>query len=100
MRLVSRSEEDTVKQGELYSAGLKEGDIIGLDGNLGTGKTQFVKGIAMGFRVREIVNSPTFIIVNEYEGYIENRLIKIYHFDLYRLKSGAELEVIGFNEYG
>lgn len=43
MRLVSRSEEDTVKQGELYSAGLKAGDIIGLDGNLGTGKTQFVK---------------------------------------------------------
>ncbi|MGV8017943.1 MAG: tRNA (adenosine(37)-N6)-threonylcarbamoyltransferase complex ATPase subunit type 1 TsaE [Ignavibacteria bacterium] len=99
MRLVSRSEEDTVKQGELYSAGLKAGDIIGLDGNLGTGKTQFVKGIAKGFRVREIVNSPTFMIVNEYEGYIENRLIKIFHFDLYRLGTPSELGTLGFDEY-
>lgn len=99
MRIISRSAEDTVRQGELFSKELKPGDVIGLDGDLGTGKTQFVKGICSGFDVKEVVNSPTFIIVNEYRGTYNNSEIKIYHFDLYRLTSPAEIGTLGFEEY-
>jgi len=83
-----------------FAKELKRGKVLGLKGNLGTGKTQFVKGICDYFKVKEVVNSPTFIIVNEYEGTDgEAKRIKIYHFDLYRLSSASELSVIGFDEY-
>ena len=98
--IVSKSEKATIAAGRKFAQCLKAGSILGLEGNLGTGKTQFVKGICEYFNVKDVVNSPTFILVNEYKGFNENEEeIKIYHFDLYRLKSAAELEVIGFNEY-
>ncbi len=99
MRILSKSAEDTFKQGELFSKELEPGDVIGLDGDLGTGKTQFVKGICSGFGVNEVVNSPTFIIVNEYSGKYRTKELKIYHFDLYRLTSPGELGTLGFEEY-
>lgn len=83
-----------------FAEKLKPGRVLGLKGNLGTGKTQFVKGICEHFKVKEVVNSPTFIIVNEYEGTNgDKKQFKIYHFDLYRLNSASELSVIGFDEY-
>lgn len=98
--IVSKSEKETIKAGRKFAEGLKPGSIIGLKGNLGTGKTQFVKGVCEYFKVKDVVNSPTFILVNEYKGIKGNgEEIKIYHFDLYRLESAAELEVIGFEEY-
>ena len=98
--IVSKSEKETITAGRKFAEELKPGGILGLKGNLGTGKTQFVKGICDYFKVPDIVNSPTFILVNEYKGTgKDENEIKIYHFDLYRLKSPAELEVIGFNEY-
>ncbi|MFA5011529.1 MAG: tRNA (adenosine(37)-N6)-threonylcarbamoyltransferase complex ATPase subunit type 1 TsaE [Ignavibacteria bacterium] len=98
--IVSKSEKETIAAGRKFADELKRGSLVGLKGNLGTGKTQFVKGICNYFKVQDIVNSPTFILVNEYKGIDkDNNEIKIYHLDLYRLKSPAELEVIGFNEY-
>ena len=98
--IVSGSERQTKSAGKDFAKELKRGSVLGLKGNLGTGKTQFVKGICEHFKVKEVVNSPTFILVNEYTGYDEDtKEIKIFHFDLYRLKSAAELEVIGFDEY-
>ena len=83
-----------------FAEELKPGRVLGLKGNLGTGKTQFVKGVCEHFKVKEVVNSPTFIIVNEYEGTdADKKGFKIYHFDLYRLNSASELSVIGFDEY-
>ncbi|MDD5362616.1 MAG: tRNA (adenosine(37)-N6)-threonylcarbamoyltransferase complex ATPase subunit type 1 TsaE [Ignavibacteria bacterium] len=99
MRIVSGSANETIKQGEIFSKNLKAGDVIGLEGDLGTGKTQFVKGICNGFSVSEVVNSPTFIIVNEYSGESGSEALKIYHFDLYRLNMPEELGTIGFDEY-
>jgi tRNA threonylcarbamoyladenosine biosynthesis protein TsaE len=100
MIINSKSSEDTVKEGEKYASRINPGDVLGLDGELGTGKTRFVKGICNYFKVREVVNSPTFIIVNEYSGFwIDGSEIKIYHFDLYRLKTPGELGTIGFDEY-
>jgi tRNA threonylcarbamoyladenosine biosynthesis protein TsaE len=99
--IITRTESETVQAGFEFAADLNYGDIIGLEGELGTGKTQFVKGICRYFKVKDIVNSPTFIIVNEYTGskQSEDKPIRIYHFDLYRLEKPYELEIIGFDEY-
>jgi len=96
----STSTKDTMRIAKDFAEELKPGRVIGLKGNLGTGKTQFVKGICEHFKVKEVVNSPTFILVNEYEGTdTDKKHFKIYHFDLYRINSAAELSVIGFDEY-
>jgi len=97
---ISKSQDETIEIGKNYAADLSPGSVIGLKGNLGTGKTQFVKGVASYFRVTEIVNSPTFLIVNEYlANYGSNNGLKIFHFDLYRINTPEELSTIGFDEY-
>lgn len=88
------SVEDTVLLGEKLGKVLKSGDIICLVGDLGTGKTHFVKGVAEGLNIKEPITSPTFAIVNEYEG-----RLKLYHFDVYRVNDPDEIEAIGFDEY-
>ena len=70
------------------------GDIICLIGDLGTGKTHLTKGIAEGLGIKEHITSPTFNIVNEYEG-----RLKFYHFDVYRLGSSDEMYELGCDEY-
>jgi len=99
--LISKSEKETIAAGKKFAEGIKPGDVIGLKGNLGTGKTQFVKGISSYFKVKDTVNSPTFLIVNQYEGIdpASGKGISINHFDLYRLKFKEELETIGFDDY-
>jgi tRNA threonylcarbamoyladenosine biosynthesis protein TsaE len=92
--IYSSSEEETIKIGEELGKLLKPGTIIGLNGELGTGKTVFVKGIARGLNTLEEPNSPTFVIMNKYEG-----RIPLYHFDLYRISSAEELEGIGYEDY-
>jgi tRNA threonylcarbamoyladenosine biosynthesis protein TsaE len=94
-RKFSSSQEDTKNLGHEFAERLSPGDIVGLYGELGTGKTQFVKGICEYFQITDKVNSPTFTIVNEYRG----SRIRINHFDLYRLKNIAELKEIGFDNY-
>ena len=99
--ITSKSEAETIQTGFEFAKTIKLNDVIGLDGELGSGKTQFIKGICNYFHVEETVNSPTFIIVNEYNGkfYPDERILKIFHFDLYRLNHPSELEVIGFDDY-
>ena len=99
--IITKSPEETITAGFKYASGIALGDIIGLKGNLGSGKTQFVKGVCKYFQVSEIVNSPTFLIVNEYKGIepVSKNPIHIHHFDLYRISSKEELETIGFEEY-
>lgn len=76
------------------ASSLKPGTVIALDGELGAGKTVFVKGIAMGLGIFEDITSPTFTIVKEYSG-----RLKLYHFDVYRIEDSSELFQIGFDEY-
>lgn len=98
--LISQSPEETVIIGARYAKGLEVNTIVGLFGNLGSGKTQFVKGICQHFRVRDIVNSPTFILMNQYKGYDNfNKPLTINHFDLYRLKNHDELIELGIESY-
>ncbi len=95
IQLESQNVEDTLAIGRAMGAALAPGDVVGLVGCLGAGKTHLTKGIAVGLSVpddRE-VNSPTFVLVNEYEGRIH-----IFHLDAYRLSSADELEALGFAE--
>lgn len=92
----SLNEQDTYNIAGLVAKDLKAGDIILLDGDLGAGKTQFVKGVvhSLGGDLNQ-ATSPTFTIVNEY---LVNGT-SIYHFDLYRINSVEELYNIGIEEY-
>ncbi len=93
---ISNSPEDTQNFGKKFAEWIKEGDVVAVHGELGAGKTQLIKGICSFLGVKETVNSPTFIIVNEYTS---AKFPKIYHFDFYRLKTLDEIINIGFTEY-
>ncbi len=93
---ISNSPEETIEFGRRIGSQLKGGEVIGICGLLGSGKTHLIKGIAAGAGAQDSkqVNSPTFVIVNEYAGRLD-----IYHIDAYRLNSIAEFEMLGFDEY-
>ncbi|MDY0410482.1 tRNA (adenosine(37)-N6)-threonylcarbamoyltransferase complex ATPase subunit type 1 TsaE [Virgibacillus soli] len=91
-QIQSATEEETMKLAETLTQYLNPGDVITLEGDLGAGKTTFTKGIAKGLGVKQIVNSPTFTIIKEYEGDLP-----FYHMDVYRLEDMDE--DIGFDEY-
>ena len=90
-----RNEEDTQAFGRKLAEELEAGDILALIGDLGTGKTTLTKSVAAGLGVTEDITSPTFNIVNEYH----SGRLPLYHFDVYRLESGADLFEIGGEEY-
>jgi tRNA threonylcarbamoyladenosine biosynthesis protein TsaE len=90
----STSPEATRALGRNLSQRLAAGDVVLLQGDLGAGKTEFAKGIAEGFKVTERVTSPTFALLNIYQG-----ILPIYHFDLYRLNRAEELYSTGFDEF-
>lgn len=93
--IVTHSEGDTVSLGRRFAKRLKPGDVVALYGELGTGKTRFIKGVCEGLGVHEHVTSPTFTIINEYEctGGV------VYHFDFYRVDSLDDIRDTGFEEY-
>ncbi len=101
IKLISCAPGETYTAGFEFAKEIKRGDVTGLFGTLGSGKTQFVKGVCSYFEVKENVNSPTFIIVNEYSGKDNStgNLIRINHFDLYRLKDISEFKEIGPENY-
>jgi len=94
INIETHSFEETVEIGQKLGAVLKSGDIISLSGDLGTGKTAFTNGIAKSLGIASYITSPTFTIVNEYEG-----RFPLYHFDVYRIADPDEMFDIGFEEY-
>jgi len=91
----SKSEEETMGLAAQFARNLKAGDIVCLKGELGTGKTVFVKGAASALSIDpNSVNSPTFVIMNYYPG-----KTALYHFDLYRLEKPQEISSVNFDEY-
>ena len=95
MEHVTNGPEETEALGEMLAGRLEPGTVIAFTGDLGAGKTAFVRGLARGLGIAERVTSPTFTIVNEYEG---GRL-PLFHFDMYRLGSADELFDIGWEDY-
>ena len=94
-RFITNSPEETEALGARLAGALEPGAVVAFTGDLGAGKTAFVRGLARGLGVQDRVTSPTFTIVNEYEG---GRL-PLFHFDLYRLGSADELFDIGWEDY-
>ena len=94
MEIITHSERETEAAGAALAAKLPDGAVVAMYGELGSGKTAFVRGMARGMGIGCRVSSPTFTIVNEYEG--ERTLI---HFDMYRLSSADELWGIGWDDY-
>ena len=94
MEIITHSERETEAAGAALAPHLPDGAVVAMYGELGSGKTAFVRGMARGMGIGCRVSSPTFTIVNEYEG--ERTLI---HFDMYRLGSADELWGIGWDDY-
>ena len=94
MEYISHSEAETEALGEQLAAALSPGSVVAYRGGLGMGKTAFTRGLARGLGCRSRVTSPTFTIVNEYEG-----PTPLFHFDMYRLASSEDLFDIGWEDY-
>jgi tRNA threonylcarbamoyladenosine biosynthesis protein TsaE len=92
---ISHSPAETAALGEQWGRAAESGLVIGLSGDLGAGKTQFVKGLARGLGIAERVHSPTFALVNIYSG---GRLT-LFHWDLYRLDSRQQIAAAGLEDY-
>ena len=92
---ISNSAEETIAAGRSYARSACKGDVFALTGDLGAGKTQFVKGFVAGLGSSAEVTSPTFVLVHEYE---DGRL-PVYHFDFYRLDNSEAVLRLGFDDY-
>lgn len=90
----THSELETERVGERLARCLRPGDVIAMSGDLGAGKTVFIRGLARGLGVTARVTSPTYTVVNEYEG-----KLPLFHFDMYRLSGPDELYDIGWDDY-
>ena len=93
--LISNSPGETEQFGHDFANRIHKGTVIGLKGELGTGKTQFVKGLAAGLGSPAQVTSPTFTLIHEYSG---GRL-PIYHFDFFRINDRQSAEQLGLEDY-
>ena len=94
--ITTHSPEETIELGRALGRQLQGGEVFAIQGPLGSGKTHFIKGIALGVGADDPdqVNSPTFVLVNEYIGRLE-----LYHIDAYRLDSVSDFEMLGFDDF-
>jgi len=96
-KLLSTSAEQTQKFAQDFAKKLTGNQILALDGELGSGKTTFVQGLAKGLNIDDNITSPTFVIYKKYK--TQNKKIKnFYHFDLYRIQDPQEILDLGFEE--
>ncbi len=95
LEILSKGPEQTMAIAEKFASTLKYPCVISLRGELGAGKTTFAKGFAKGLGVKEVLTSPTFAILNEYN----SGCLPLYHFDLYRINGVEEAYSLGFEEF-
>lgn len=94
MEIITNNFEETMNFAENFAKTITPPKVIVLSGDLGAGKTTFSKGFGKGLEINQIITSPTFALLNEYEG-----KTNLYHFDMYRLSSKDEAIELGFDEY-
>lgn len=95
MEIRTHSEKETFELGKRIANAVNPGMVILFYGDLGAGKTVMTKGIAAGLGIAEMITSPTFTIMQEYEG----GRMPLYHLDVYRIEDPDEMEEVGLNEY-
>ncbi|MCD7742105.1 MAG: tRNA (adenosine(37)-N6)-threonylcarbamoyltransferase complex ATPase subunit type 1 TsaE [Ruminococcus sp.] len=96
MKIITRSANETIELGKKIGSRLKGGEVLAYTGGLGAGKTTMTRGISLGMGLGDEVTSPTFALVNEYHA---DTPLSLYHFDMYRITSSADLETTGFYDY-
>jgi tRNA threonylcarbamoyladenosine biosynthesis protein TsaE len=95
---ISHSAAQTIRIGQRLGELMRRGDLVVLLGDFGTGKTHLIKGIAQGLGSANLVNSPSFVLINEYRAGPQHGEMPIYHADLYRIEDPDELGAIGIEE--
>lgn len=93
--VITNSARETEKEGEKFAGQIEVGDVIVLTGNLGSGKTTFVQGVAKGLSIKNRVISPTFVLVKRHRGKLAGQKINLYHIDLYRIEVGDVKNLVG-----
>ena len=94
MQFISHSVDQTQLFAEKFASTLVGGEVLLLDGDMGAGKTHFVKGLALGLGISDVITSPTFALHNAYQGKLQ-----LNHFDFYRIDDPAEAEMLGLDEF-
>jgi len=98
--MITHSVNETIAAAQAFAAQLQRGDAVMLFGELGSGKTQFVKGVCHAFHVRTEATSPSFVLLNRYEGSDQSgKELLLYHFDLYRVTALSEIYDLGYEEF-
>lgn len=97
-KILTKNEKETIDFASDFAQKLKGGEVIGLQGDLGAGKTVFAKGMAKGLKIKDNINSPTFVLMKVYD-ISKNKIKKFVHIDAYRIKRPEELEAVGALEY-
>lgn len=92
MKYVTNSAEETIEIGKSFAEKLNKGAVVLLSGEMGAGKTVFVKGMAQGLGIKSLITSPTYAYMNDYDGIL-------YHYDCYRLTTGEDAESLGLTDY-
>ena len=90
--MITNGEKETIEFAKNFAKTLKSGDVVLLNGEMGAGKTVFVKGVALALGIDAEIVSPTYAYMNDYDG-------KLYHYDCYRLKNGEQAEALGLCDY-
>jgi len=98
-KIITKNAKETFALGKKIADELKSGAIIGLIGDLGAGKTLFAQGLAAGLKIKDPINSPTFVIMKVYPVKSHKKIKTLCHIDAYRLQASQDLVAIGGNEY-
>ncbi|MBM2820256.1 MAG: hypothetical protein HW405_16 [Candidatus Berkelbacteria bacterium] len=97
--MISNNQLETIEYARKLARKLKGGATIGLIGELGSGKTTFVKGLAEGLSVEETITSPTFVILKAYPGKIDKKNIDFVHIDAYRVENLDDIKSVGIEDF-
>ncbi len=97
--MITHSEIETIEFAKKFAKNLKGGEVLALEGELGAGKTTFIKGLAEGLKVADTITSPTFVLLKEYKGKINDKKISFVHVDAYRADDIEDIKSVGIEDY-
>jgi len=97
--IIAKSPQETIELAQKIAHQLKGGEILALTGELGSGKTTFIKGLAEGLKVAEVITSPTFVMLKSFPAKIQEKKIEFVHVDAYRVETIEDIKSVGIEDY-